>query len=824
MSDFYNKYPYTDFHELNLDWVIERVKKLTEDWAATLTEWNNTEEEWHQLYDYVHDYFNNLDVQQEINNKIDQMILDGTFATIATPIIENQVIITTTAWLADHITQPTTPVVDNTFTISGAAADSKTVGDKCYRAGNLFISSGNVSTYNDMDTMPANQMILVSSGVATSAYIDHLPIENDTFWSIYERSSSNDDTGIQMAWTRSGNQFFYRNKHTSLGWNPWQRIPMLGDSVVSTNITVTTSNVSNYDDLDNYPINSFIGISSAVSTSSYIDHLPEQNTTMFVRTNSYNLSSMNGIQYVYTMSGHIYFRLHLSSWSSWTKLTTIKDDEFYAAGNLFISSGNVATYNDMDTMPKNRMILISSGVATSAYIDHLPIENDTFWSIYERSSSNDDTGIQMAWTRSGNQFFYRNKHTSLGWNPWQRIPMLGDSVVSTNITVTTSNVSNYDDLDNYPINSFIGISSAVSTSSYIDHLPEQNTTMFVRTNSYNLSSMNGIQYVYTMSGHIYFRLHLSSWSSWTKLTTIKDDEFYAAGNLFISSGNVATYNDMDTMPKNRMILISSGVATSAYISHLPVESQTIWSIYMLEDNSSNNGIQMAWTRDTDAFYYRNRHSSLGWNEWSKISTVLDKVRYPIHTCIDKTLDFTNKGMYIFGDSVTTSSHGGFTWGSIVATKLNNTEYNYGVGGAYYYGGANTIKAQIDGVSDWSNADIVFLCGGVNDCINQVGSGNFKSAVATAIDTVKTNAPGAIIIVVSPLYTEWQNKQYFNIENYAAALCNIALSKECNFINGFDIPIALETNAWVSEQVDNDGMHPNATGKKIYAQGIINALS
>lgn len=273
-----------------------------------------------------------------------------------------------------------------------------------------------------------------------------------------------------------------------------------------------------------------------------------------------------------------------------------------------------------------------------------------------------------------------------------------------------------------------------------------------------------------------------------------------------------------------MILISSGVATSAYISHLPVESQTIWSIYMLEDNSSNNGIQMAWTRDTDAFYYRNRHSSLGWNEWSKISTVLDKVRYPIHTCIDKTLDFTNKGMYIFGDSVTTSSHGGFTWGSIVATKLNNTEYNYGVGGAYYYGGANTIKAQIDGVSDWSNADIVFLCGGVNDCINQVGSGNFKSAVATAIDTVKTNAPGAIIIVVSPLYTEWQNKQYFNIENYAAALCNIALSKECNFINGFDIPIALETNAWVSEQVDNDGMHPNATGKKIYAQGIINALS
>ena len=130
MSDFYNKYPYTDFHELNLDWVIERVKKLTEDWAATLTEWNNTEEEWQQLYDYVHDYFANLDVQQEINTKINQMILDGTFATIATPIIENQVITTTTAWLADHITQPTTPAIDTSLTIAGAAADAKVTGDK----------------------------------------------------------------------------------------------------------------------------------------------------------------------------------------------------------------------------------------------------------------------------------------------------------------------------------------------------------------------------------------------------------------------------------------------------------------------------------------------------------------------------------------------------------------------------------------------------------------------------------------------------------------------------------------------------------------------
>ena len=128
MSDFLNKYPYTDFHELNLDWVIERVKKLTEDWLATQAEWNDTEEQWQQLYDYVHDYFDNLDVQDEINNKINAMIANGTFLNIIKSTVEAQTVTTTTSWLADHITQPTTPAIDTSLSIGGAAADAAVTG------------------------------------------------------------------------------------------------------------------------------------------------------------------------------------------------------------------------------------------------------------------------------------------------------------------------------------------------------------------------------------------------------------------------------------------------------------------------------------------------------------------------------------------------------------------------------------------------------------------------------------------------------------------------------------------------------------------------
>lgn len=96
MSDFLNKYPYTDFHELNLDWILSTIKQLVKDWEEFHTtiegEWSGVEEDWRDVEDawislknYVENYFNNLDVQQEINNKLDQMVADGTLDAILLP-------------------------------------------------------------------------------------------------------------------------------------------------------------------------------------------------------------------------------------------------------------------------------------------------------------------------------------------------------------------------------------------------------------------------------------------------------------------------------------------------------------------------------------------------------------------------------------------------------------------------------------------------------------------------------------------------------------------------------------------------------------------
>ena len=50
------------------------------------------------LYTFVHDYFDNLDVQEEINNKLDAMVEDGTLQEIITTYIQSNV-----AWTFDNV-------------------------------------------------------------------------------------------------------------------------------------------------------------------------------------------------------------------------------------------------------------------------------------------------------------------------------------------------------------------------------------------------------------------------------------------------------------------------------------------------------------------------------------------------------------------------------------------------------------------------------------------------------------------------------------------------------------------------------------------------
>ena len=69
---------YSNFHELNQDWLLNEFNKVLEQWKAMQKNFDSLQDAFNDLKSYVQDYFKNLDVQEEINKKLDQMSKDGT--------------------------------------------------------------------------------------------------------------------------------------------------------------------------------------------------------------------------------------------------------------------------------------------------------------------------------------------------------------------------------------------------------------------------------------------------------------------------------------------------------------------------------------------------------------------------------------------------------------------------------------------------------------------------------------------------------------------------------------------------------------------------
>lgn len=82
-----------------------------------------------QLQAFVNNYFDNLDVQQEINTKLDEMAETGALTTLIEPFINSQISTDVARWLELNV-KPTTPAIDASLTVSGAGADAKVVGEK----------------------------------------------------------------------------------------------------------------------------------------------------------------------------------------------------------------------------------------------------------------------------------------------------------------------------------------------------------------------------------------------------------------------------------------------------------------------------------------------------------------------------------------------------------------------------------------------------------------------------------------------------------------------------------------------------------------------
>lgn len=108
----------------NVDNLNESVNSTNQSFE-TLRGYVNTTKDtlintYNELQNYVNTYFDNLDVQEEINKKLDAMADSGELTNLLAPFIPDLV----TQWLNNHVT-PTSPIIDIHFQFLGRVLTQK---------------------------------------------------------------------------------------------------------------------------------------------------------------------------------------------------------------------------------------------------------------------------------------------------------------------------------------------------------------------------------------------------------------------------------------------------------------------------------------------------------------------------------------------------------------------------------------------------------------------------------------------------------------------------------------------------------------------------
>lgn len=196
--------------------VVDFLNKTMQDVNTLADDVTNLHEAYVTLQNYVNTYFDNLDVQQEINEKLDEMVRNGTFNNIITPIILSKLppkIVESTAEMTDknmlyilksnsHIYQ----YIRNSFQDTGIVFGGDIANALTYRG----IIPANFDA-NDAETQTYYL-------VGDTNQPEHLPVNKSGFLTTLGQPNL---SAIQLYRVFGTGEQYFRNRNNLGSWSAW---------------------------------------------------------------------------------------------------------------------------------------------------------------------------------------------------------------------------------------------------------------------------------------------------------------------------------------------------------------------------------------------------------------------------------------------------------------------------------------------------------------------------------------------------------------------------------------------------------------------------
>lgn len=288
------------------------------------------------LTDYMNNYFDNLDVQEEINKKLDELVEDGTIPSLIQPLVGTEV----DKWLKANLT-PTNPPLDSTLSMENAAAQAKATGE--------LLRPAKVSIPDDssLDQVDFNFIYSVLNNPNFPPTTGLLIALN------YIMTSLNFQCQIGI----SKDQFVYRC-YLNNSWGPWQSLVTIDNSLTSSTQAPPASavygvfnmskNIINGQNVNDINPNSIVAVENPVN-------FPETYAT--IMTFGYNKNITNYKCQIGITPNNIYFRSYfINKWGEWQKILTELN-----LGNLMqVLTEDVTDYN----FQENKIVHNSSKAET----------------------------------------------------------------------------------------------------------------------------------------------------------------------------------------------------------------------------------------------------------------------------------------------------------------------------------------------------------------------------------------------------------------------------------------------------------------------------